>query len=129
MDCSREKLESIDGIGPIVAESIANFFKQETNRHIINQLFAGGVKIEKAERKTSDKLQGQVFVLTGALKDFTRSQAKALIEGAGGKVSGSVSGNTDYLIAGESPGAKLERAKNLGVKIIDEAQLKELLNG
>ncbi|MGD9045902.1 MAG: NAD-dependent DNA ligase LigA [Desulfobacterales bacterium] len=129
MDCSREKLESIDGIGPIVAESIANFFKQETNRHIINQLFAGGVKIEKAERKTSDKLQGQVFVLTGALQDFTRSQAKALIEGAGGKVSGSVSGNTDYLIAGESPGAKLERAKNLGVKIIDEAQLKELLNG
>ena len=128
MDCSREKLESIEGIGPIVAESIASYFKQERNRHIIQQLFDYGVKLEKAGQKKAGKLKDQVFVLTGTLQNFTRSQAKALIEDAGGKVSGSVSGNTDYVIAGESPGAKLDRAKNLGVKIIDEAQLKELLS-
>jgi len=129
MNCPREELESIEGIGPIVAESIATYFKQERNRHMITQLFDGGVKIGTAGQMKTGKLKDQVFVLTGALRDFTRSQAKAFIEAAGGKVSGSVSGNTDYLVAGESPGSKLERAKDLGVKIIDEAQLKELLNG
>ena len=127
MDCPREELESIEGIGPIVAESITNFFKQERNQHIINRLFNSGVKLETAARMKTAKLKDQVFVLTGALQNFTRSQAKALIEAAGGKVSGSVSGSTDYVVAGESPGSKLERAKNIGVKIIDEATLKEML--
>jgi DNA ligase (NAD+) len=76
---------------------------------------------------TTGELKDQVFVLTGSLQNFTRSQAKALIEAAGGKVSGSVSGNTDYVVAGESPGSKLDRAKLLGIKIIDEATLKEML--
>ena len=125
--CPREELESIDGIGPIVAESIANYFKQERNRHIINQLFDSGVTLETAARMTTGELKAQVFVLTGSLQNFTRSQAKALIEAAGGKVSGSVSGNTDYVVAGESPGSKLDRAKLLGIKIIDEATLKEML--
>ena len=125
--CPREELESIDGIGPIVAESIANYFKQEKNRQIIDQLFDSGVTLETAARMTTDELKDQVFVLTGSLQNFTRSQAKALIESAGGKVSGSVSGNTDYVVAGESPGSKLDRAKNQGIKIIDEATLKEML--
>jgi DNA ligase (NAD+) len=128
MECPREELESIDGIGPIVAESITHYFKQKKNRHIIDQLFDSGVKLETVVRVTTEGLRDQVFVLTGALKNFTRSQAKALIEAAGGKVSASVSGNTDYVVAGESAGSKLDRAKNLGVKIIDEAQLKELLS-
>jgi len=127
MECPREELESIEGIGPIVAESIVNFFNQERNRQIINQLFDSGVKLEAAAQMTTDKLKGRLFVLTGALPNFTRSEAKALIEAAGGKVSGSVSGNTDYVVAGESAGSKLERAKNLGVKIISEAKLKEML--
>ncbi|MBW2468320.1 MAG: NAD-dependent DNA ligase LigA, partial [Deltaproteobacteria bacterium] len=127
MECPREELESIDGIGPIVAESIVNFFQQERNRHIIDQLFEGGVKLETAARISTGELKDQVFVITGALQNFTRSQAKALIEAAGGKVSGSVSRNTDYVVVGESPGSKLNRAKNLGVKIIDEATLKEML--
>jgi DNA ligase (NAD+) len=128
MDCPREELESVEGIGPIVAESITHFFEQERNLHIIKQLFDSGVKLETAARRKTGKLKDQVFVLTGALQNFTRFQAKALIEAAGGKVGGSVSGNTDYVVAGESPGSKLDRAKNLGVKIIDEAQLKELLS-
>jgi DNA ligase (NAD+) len=127
--CPQEELEAIDGIGPIVAESIANYFKQKRNRHIIDQLFDSGITLETTDRMATGELQDQIFVLTGTLQNFTRSQAKALIEAAGGKVSGSVSGNTDYVVAGESPGSKLDRAKNLGVKIIDEAQLKELLSG
>jgi DNA ligase (NAD+) len=127
MDCPREELESIDGIGPIVAESIVNFFQQERNRHIIDQLFEGGVKLETAARISTGGLKDQVFVLTGALQNFTRSRAKALIEAAGGKVSGSVSRNTDYVVVGESPGSKLTRAKELGVTILDEEALRKLL--
>ena len=126
MDCPREELESVEGIGPIVAESITHFFEQERNLHIVNQLFDSGVKLETVARRKAGKLKGQVFVLTGALQNFSRSQAKALIEAAGGKVSGSVSGNTDYVIAGESPGSKLIKAKELGVAVIDEARFKEL---
>jgi DNA ligase (NAD+) len=128
MDCPREELESVDGIGPIVAESITHFFEQERNLNIVNQLFDSGVKLETAARRKAGRLKDQVFVLTGALQSFTRSRAKALIEAAGGKVSGSVSGNTDYVVAGESPGSKLDKAREFGVKIIDAAQLKELLS-
>jgi DNA ligase (NAD+) len=126
MDCPREELESVEGIGPIVAESITHFFEQERNLHIIKQLFDSGVKLETAARRKTRKLKDQVFVLTGALQNFTRFQAKALIESAGGKVGGSVSGNTDYVVAGESPGSKLTKAKELGVAVIDEARFKEL---
>jgi DNA ligase (NAD+) len=125
--CSREELEAIDGIGPIVAESVVNFFQHEGNRHVIDQLFDSGITLETTARTTTNELEDQVFVLTGSLQNYTRFQAKALIEAAGGKVSGSVSGKTDYVVAGESPGSKLERAKNLGVKIIDETTLKGML--
>ena len=127
MNSSREKLEAIEGIGPIVAESVASYFKQEENRHTIKQILDSGVKIEAAARKKTGNLKDRVFVLTGALQNFTRSQAKALIEAAGGKVSGSVSGRTDYAVAGDSPGSKLDRARELGVKIIDEATLNKML--
>jgi DNA ligase (NAD+) len=127
MACPGEELESIEGIGPIVAESIFNFFNQKRNRQIINQLFDSGVKIETAAQITTGELKDQIFVLTGALQNFTRSEAKALIEAAGGKVSGSVSGNTDYVVAGESPGSKLTKARELGVTVIDEAAFKALI--
>jgi DNA ligase (NAD+) len=126
-DCPREELQAIEGIGPIVAESIAKFFRQESNLRVINQLLSSGVKIKAAARKKTGRLKDRVFVLTGALQNFTRSEAKALIEAAGGKVSGSVSRNTDYVVAGDSPGSKFDRARELGVQIIDEAALKELL--
>jgi DNA ligase (NAD+) len=125
--CSREELEAIDGIGPVVAESVANYFKQKRNRQVIDELFDSGITLEITAPTTTRELKDQVFVLTGSLQNYTRSQAKALIESAGGRVSGSVSGKTDYVVAGESPGSKLERAKNLGLKIIDESTLKEML--
>ena len=123
---SRQELEAIDGIGPIVAESIVNYFKQDENRHIIDQIFDSGITLETTGRATTHELNGQVFVLTGSLQSFTRAQAKALIEAAGGRVSGSVSGKTDYVVAGESPGSKLAKAKDLGVPVIDEAAFKKL---
>jgi DNA ligase (NAD+) len=126
MNCSREELEAIEGIGPIVAESIASFFKREKNRRIIRQILDSGIKFEAASLRKIAKLQDKVFVLTGSLENFTRSQAKELIEAAGGKVSGSVSGNTDYLVTGKSPGSKLTRAKELSVAVIDEAGFNEL---
>jgi DNA ligase (NAD+) len=128
MNCSREELEGVDGIGPIVAASISQFFKQQSNRRIIDQLLASGVKLETAAPKKAGKLDGRIFVLTGKLSEFTRSQAKSLIEAAGGRVSGSVSRKTDYVVGGDAPGSKLTKARELGVKVIDEAQLKELLN-
>ena len=128
MNCSREDLEAVDGIGPIVAASITQFFKQERNRRMIDQLLACGVKPETAAPKKSGKLDGRVFVLTGKLEEFTRSQAKSLIEAAGGKVSGSVSRKTDYVVGGDAPGSKLTKARELGITIMDEAQLKELLS-
>ena len=128
MTSSREELETVEGIGPTVAESVVRFFEQEQNRRIIDQTLAGGVKIEAASPKKTGKLNGQVFVLTGKLEKYTRSQAKALIEAAGGKVGGSVSGKTDYVVAGDAPGSKLDRARRLGVKIIDEQTLKKMLS-
>ena len=128
VNSSREELEALDGIGPIVAESIVNYFKQDGNRHIIDQIFDSGITLETAGRARTNELNGQVFVLTGSLKKYSRSQAKALIEAAGGRVSGSVSGKTDYVVAGESPGSKLDQAKNFGIKVIDEAALEEMLD-
>ena len=127
MDCPREELESIEGIGPIVTESIANFFRQRSNRQIINQLLESGVTLKSAARMKSGRLKDRVFVLTGALQNLTRLRAKALIEAAGGRVVGSVSRNTDYVVAGDAPGSKLTKAKELGVAVIDEAALKKLL--
>jgi DNA ligase (NAD+) len=124
---SREELEAIEGIGPIVADSVVNYFKQTRNQRLIQQILDGGVKLETTGPKKTGRLKDTVFVLTGTLQGFTRSQAKERIKAAGGKVSGSVSRNTDYLVTGESPGSKLNKAKELGVKIIDEARLKKLL--
>jgi DNA ligase (NAD+) len=127
MNCSREELEAVEGIGPIVAESIIHFFEQQRNRRIIDQILASGVKLEATAPKKAWKLKDQVFVLTGKLESYTRSQAKTLIEAAGGKVSGSVSGKTDYVVGGDAPGSKLDRARKLGVKIVDELTFKKML--
>lgn len=126
MNSSREKLEAIEGIGPIVAESVASYFKQEENRRTIKKILGSGVKIEAAVRKQTGKLQGKVFVLTGELENFTRTEARELIEAAGGKVSGSVSGRTDYVVAGASPGSKRSKAEEMGITIINEVAFKKL---
>ncbi|PQP32928.1 DNA ligase, partial [Desulfobacteraceae bacterium SEEP-SAG10] len=125
---TRDDLTAIQGVGPVVAESIADFFNQDENRNAVYDIVAGGVRILGETRRKQGGLEGKVFVLTGTLETLTRSQAKKIIETAGGKVTGSVSRNTDYLVAGTSPGSKLKRANDLGVDIIDEKTLRRLMN-
>ena len=126
-NCSREDLEVIEGIGPVVAESIANFFDQEENRSTIEEIVDRGVQIVFEPIRKRKQLANNVFVLTGTLQQLTRRQAREMITASGGKVSGSVSRNTDFVVAGESPGSKLAKAQELGVTVIDEAGLLEML--
>lgn len=127
MGATKDDLTALDGVGPVVAESIEDFFKQDENRNTVNDIVASGVRILGEPTRKQGGLEGKVFVLTGTLETLTRSQAKKNIETAGGKVTGSVSRNTDYLVAGASPGSKLQRATELGVPIIDEQTLKRLM--
>jgi DNA ligase (NAD+) len=122
-----EDLEAIDGIGPIVAASVAAFFQKEENHDMLQRLMAAGVRIEADKWPSDTPLEGLTFVLTGALEEMPRSQAKQRIEDLGGKVAGSVSRKTDFVVAGTSPGSKLDKARDLGVKVIDEQRLREML--
>jgi len=123
---SVETLSAVEGIGPVVAESITHFFSQVENRNTIARIRDGGVDIEYGKGIKKSVLDGKIFVLTGTLETLPRSRAKTMIEETGGKVSASVSRRTDYLVAGKSPGAKLEKAQKMGIAIIDEAQLRIL---
>ena len=123
-----DDLTAIEGVGPVVAESIAGFFKEPENRNTVNDIMAGGVRILGEAARKQGRLEGKIFVLTGTLETLTRTQAKNIIETAGGKVTGSVSRNTDYLVAGALPGSKLQQATDLGVPIIDEETLRRLTN-
>lgn len=122
-------LQEVNDVGPIVAASIRHFFDQPHNVEVIEQLRAAGVHWEEGEpvRRETLPLHGKTFVLTGTLPRLSRDQAKAMIEAQGGKVAGSVSKKTDYVVAGAEAGSKLTKAQELGVAIIDESQLEELL--
>jgi DNA ligase (NAD+) len=127
-NCSEENLTAIEGVGPVVAKSIATFFRQTKNSALVQRILNSGVQILFETTAHTGGLAGQTFVLTGALETMTRRQSKEMIEAAGGKVSSSVSRKTDFVVVGESPGSKLTRAKELGVAVIDEAGFKELIS-
>jgi DNA ligase (NAD+) len=126
-NCSEDQLTAIEGVGPVVAESIVTFFRQTKNLATVHRILDSGVRILFETPVQTGDLAGKTFVLTGALETMTRRQSKELIEASGGKVSSSVSRNTDFVVVGESPGSKLSRARELGVAVLDEAGLKELL--
>ena len=123
-----EQIEVVEGAGFVIAESVVNFFKQNINRAVISRIIDSNVCILFQAREKERTLEDKVFVLTGTLQDLTRNQAKEMIEAAGGRVSGSVSRKTDYLVAGTSPGSKLSLAKDLGVEIINQATLQKMLS-
>ncbi len=127
--CSASEIEinAIPNIGPVVSKSVYDFFHDKAQLHFIEKLLENGVVIEHATKPKKTVLSGKTFVLTGTLPTLSRDEAKALINENGGKVSGSVSKNTDYLLAGEAPGTKYTDAQRLGVTIITEKQLLELL--
>ncbi|MES2353444.1 MAG: NAD-dependent DNA ligase LigA [Pseudomonadota bacterium] len=118
-------------VGPVVAASIAQFFSEPHNREVIEQLRAAGVTWPEGEgkKRVAGHLAGKTFVLTGTLPTLSRDEAKQQIEAAGGKASGSVSKKTDYVVAGSDPGSKYDKAVELGITILDEAGLLELLKG
>ena len=130
MSASVEDLCQVADVGPIVAQSIHTFFEQPHNREVVEQLRAAGVhwSEQRRQREGSRPLAGMTFVLTGALPNLTRDEAKARIEASGGKVAGSVSRKTNYVVAGAEAGSKLAKAQELGVPIIDEAGLLGLVS-
>ena len=128
MSCEKEELEDIPGIGSTIADSVIHFFNREENRRTIERIFDSGVRIAYETAGGQGKFFGKTFVLTGTLKTMTRRQAKEALENAGARVSSAVSRNTDFVVAGDAPGSKLEKARQLGVTVIDEASLQELLS-
>ncbi|MBH30484.1 MAG: DNA ligase (NAD(+)) LigA [Candidatus Marinimicrobia bacterium] len=129
MTSSIDELEAIDEVGPIVAASIVTFFASEPNRMVIERCLAGGVKLESPpSRQQTLPLEGKGFVFTGSLEKFSRSDAKALVERLGGWAAGSVSGKTDYVVAGPSAGSKREKAEQLGISILTETEFLDMVN-
>jgi DNA ligase (NAD+) len=123
-----EQLQAAQEVGPKVAQSIYEFFREPRNCELVDRLRRAGLQfVYKERRRGAGPLAGLTFVLTGTLPTLTREAAKALIEAAGGKVTGSVSKQTSYVVAGEEAGSKLDKAQSLGVEVIDESTLLEML--
>jgi len=130
LEATPEQIEEVPGIGPILAQQIAETLSEDSTRELIERLRAHGLQLAEegpAPSEVDGPLRDKTFVLTGTLPDLTRDEAKERIEAAGGKVTGSVSKKTDYVVAGADPGSKLAKAEKLGVETIDEAKLLELL--
>ena len=126
---TQEQLVEVNEIGPIVADSIVEYFHDKRNQEILNKLKHFGVVFPEEKVSTKDgKLNGKTFVLTGALDTLTRSEAKKEIEKRGGRVTSSVSKNTDYVVVGTDPGSKYDNAVKLNIAILDEDKFKKLLS-
>lgn len=123
-----EELISVEDIGDVIAQSIIEFFSLDSNKEIINDLFECGITINSVSEIKENKLQSKKFVLTGTLKNYSRDEMSKIIEENGGVVVSSVSKNTDYVLAGENAGSKLDKANALGIKIINEEQFFEIIN-
>ncbi len=127
MNATAEQLEEVDEVGPRIAESIVEFFGDEHNRKLVGDLRKAGLTFTGQKKEKGTKLAGKTFVLTGTLARHTRDEAKKLIEDAGGRVSGSVSKKTDYVVAGNDAGSKLDKARELEVEVIGEDELEKLI--
>jgi len=128
MAASEDEIMAIPEIGPTIAKSVTTFFAQEQNRELVRKLKRAGVNMQlRKDKKSGLHLEGKTFVLTGTLQGYTRTEAKEKIESLGGKVTSSVSKKTDYVVAGENPGSKYEKARKLGITILDEAEFNTLL--
>jgi DNA ligase (NAD+) len=126
MKSAEEELLEVEEVGPRIAASILEFFREPKNRELIEQLRKAGMSFTGKKKERGIKLAGKIFVLTGTLAHMTRDEAKKLIEDAGGRVASSVSKKTDYVVAGSDAGSKLDKAKELGVTVIDENEMKKL---
>jgi DNA ligase (NAD+) len=127
MHANPDELERVEEVGPRLSRSITEFFERPANRELVEHLKAAGVKMTAEKKQRTTQFAGMTFVLTGTLPNLSREQAKAMIEAAGGKVVGSVSKKTNYVIAGAEAGSKLDKAQELKVPVMDEAGLTKLL--
>jgi len=129
MHADEETLMAVPDIGPVVADSIRRFFKQKHNREVINKLLKAGIEWPDIEVKSAEELplQGKTFVLTGTLSSMSRDEAKAALMALGAKVTGSVSKKTDYVVVGEDPGSKADKAEQLGIEMLDETAFQKLI--
>jgi DNA ligase (NAD+) len=127
MKAGEEELQEVNEVGPRIAQSIVEFFQEPKNRVLVEQLREARLTLTGKKKQRGTALAGKTFVLTGTLPHLTRDEAKKMIEDAGGRVSGSVSKKTDFVVAGEEAGSKLDKAKELGVKVIGEKEMRELL--
>src|SRR6202049_4675606 len=124
---SQEEVQDVNEVGPRIAQSIVEFFQEPKNRALAKQLQDLGLRLTGTRKERGTTLAGKTFVLTGTLAHLTRDEAKKMIEDAGGRVSGSVSKKTDFVVAGDDAGSKLDKAKDLGVKVIGEKEMERLL--
>ena len=127
MNAKEEELQEVNEVGPRIAHSIAEFFQEPRNRELVERLRKAGLTFAGTKKQRGTKLTGKTFVLTGTLANYSRDQAKKMIEDQGGRVSGSVSKKTDYVVAGADAGSKLDKAKELGVSVIDEEEMEKLI--
>jgi len=129
MKASEEELQQVNEIGPRVSAAIREFFDEPKNVALVERLRKMGLTFKGHKKQRGTTLAGKTFVLTGTLERHTRDEAKKLIEDAGGKVSGSVSKKTDYVVAGAEAGSKLDKARDLGVSVVDEKEMEKLVGG
>src|SRR5277367_4473338 len=127
MNASEEELQQVNEVGPRIAQSLVEFFHEAKNRALLKELQEHGLRLTGTRKERGTKLAGKTFVITGTLPHYSRDEAKKMLEDAGGKVTGSVSKKTDYLLAGDEAGSKLDKAKELGVSVIDEKGMEKLL--
>jgi DNA ligase (NAD+) len=130
MKASEDRLAQIDGIGPVLAASVARFFHSSVGHKVIEDFRRHGVKLtedRKSRPSSGAELTGKTFVVTGTLERYSRDEIERLIKQRGGKATGSVSKNTDYVVAGEKAGSKLEKARQLGVAVLTEEQFEKLI--
>lgn len=126
-NASEDELADVPDIGPVVAESIYRFFREEHNKRVIEKLRRAGIRCEhKAQEKQESELTGRTFVFTGALETLTRDEAERIVAAHGGRASSSVSRNTDFVVVGENPGSKFDKANELGVKVITEQEFRRM---
>jgi DNA ligase (NAD+) len=127
ISADQQQLAEIDQIGPIMAQSVNEYFHDPKNISVINEFLSAGAKLQKPAKRRSDKMAGKTVVITGTLENFTRQQAEQAVKQAGGKTSSSVSKKTDFVLAGENPGSKLDKAHQFGIKIINEEDFIKML--
>ncbi len=129
MKASEEELQEVEEVGPRIAASLREFFQEKKNREMVERLRRTGLTFTGQKKQRGTQLAGKTFVLTGTLPKYPREEAKRMIEAAGGKVTGSVSKKTDYVVAGAKAGSKLDKARELGVKVIGEKEMEKLVSG